>query len=133
MKFLKISANGQMVKLGEDQRTAQWYYVTEAVKTILESLKVEDEVSFKSNSAGSLIFLAKGTVTVPELPEQPPQQSRPLASKKTDYFDSSTSIKQTCMHATSRIMIALQGQVNPTNVVSLSKTIYSELYKIINE
>jgi len=57
------------------------------------------------------------------------EQPKPTYQKKE--FDASTSIKQTCLHATSRIIIGLQGQINPDNVVEHAEKIYNALYDLI--
>jgi hypothetical protein len=85
MKYLAKSQNGKMIEVGEDIKSGKWYYFSESVKTVLDSLAIGDEVTYAQEQIGGafhLVFLAKGTVVIPEEYKKKPVVA--VATKATD-------------------------------------------------
>jgi len=53
--------------------------------------------------------------------------------KKEDSFDGELSKRQTVAHATSRVLIALQGQLDLNNVTAAYSTIYNHILELIDK
>ena len=62
--------------------------------------------------------------------EKQPSAAKASYGHSTDVQDSIK--RQATAHATSRVLIALQGHVTPDNWESLSTKIYNHLLKLIN-
>lgn len=82
MKYLAKSQNNKMVQLGEDIKRGKWFYITDAVVSDIDSLKVGDDITFVSEPRGGafyITFIAKGTVEVPvQAVKEPVVMSTPV-------------------------------------------------------
>jgi hypothetical protein len=138
MKLFKKSANGKMVQLGEDTKTASWYYVTDKVKDVLPSLKEGEEITIKFEKRGGsnyLLFMAKGKVDVPA--ETKKEEPKPEAEVKVEKKEEpkrygkppaeQNSIKRQAIgKMTAQTLIAMQGLINPDNVLTLIDKVYDK-------
>lgn len=133
MKLLKHSPNGKMILVGDDQKTGKWYYV-DKFKEISDKIKNDSEITISSDTIGNnfhLTFIAEGKVNVPAAPVKTPEKAEPFIKERK--FDSDTSIKQTCAHATSRALIALQGQLTVADLDELIERIYTKFHTLLTK
>jgi hypothetical protein len=141
MKIIKRSPNGLMVAIGEDERSSKWYHVgkfQEKAKSIPDG----GVVTYDANAISGnyhLTFLEAGVVVLPKSDVEKPKDSlTPAPASHQDpppprKFDSETSVKQTCAHATGRTLIALQGQLNENNIEAAIEKIYKKFYTLLTQ
>jgi len=150
MKLLKKNPNGKMLNIGEDEKTSSWYKITDdKLQAIADKLNKGDDISFKFETRGGrriITFLAGGEVEVPKDPPPKTEPATPEPEKtdappvKTEQHDKlvvhkkacdDTEVEHTCMQATGRIMISMQGRVDEKNVYELSQKIYEHLITLM--
>lgn len=198
MKIVAISRNQDMVKIGANESTAKWYFLSAPVEKFIKSggIKRGDEVNFKAEKQSkgqTIIFIKKGAGEAQ--PDEPTATNVPtcevcgkqlkdakykkcyICNKKAketpkeehetfpeytcskcgkelkdnkyekcyqcaqeDFksggttksnFDSELSKNQTILHATSRALIALQGQVDISNIEEVIDKLHSKFKRLI--
>jgi len=138
MKYLGISPNAKMIKIGENVKEAKWYYIPDDLKDVLKTLKKDDEVSITSGKVGgslNLTFLAKGKVDAPKVEEKKKEEPKKrLEDKRTDSnFRSPDEITRAEIgKMTSQTLIAMQGLVNPNNVAELIEKVYKKYDSLVS-
>lgn len=152
MKILGFSPNGQMVKIGDDAKTAKWFKISEKVKETVTKIPVGEIVHIKSELiAGShtLVSVAAGVgSSLPAAEEKKPAETKneekkapPVASEskssgkseKDNPDERGESIRRQAVgHMTSRTLIAMQGQVNEANVFGLIEKLYNLYDRLVS-
>jgi len=145
MKIFAITDNKQFMKIGETDKTSEWYAVTPAVSQFVTRLKAGDSVEVRGirndNGQLSLQFIKKLNFEQPSYPKEPTMQTPPqdfpdaIPPKQAETAPAwgmkspevQDSIKRQAIgHMTSRTLIALQGQIDLTNVESIIDRIYAK-------
>lgn len=160
MKLLQIGKKKSMLALdlsGNGQKT--WCNCSPKVlafvkKNFKEGDNVEPTFGEDNTDGMKYITLVKKSISTPSTSTKPATDTKvckgcgkPLTNSKYDYcytcakkgnksnptkVDSTELIKREAIaHAASRVMISLQGQLDINNVVSVYKTIYDEILKIV--
>ena len=140
MKYLGISPNAKMIKIGENVKEAKWYYIPDDLKDVLKTLKKDDEVSITSGKVGgslNLTFLAKGKVDAPKVEEKQKQKEESKKSSEDKRTDSNFRSPKQITRAeigkmTSQTLIAMQGLVNPNNVAELIEKVYKKYDSLVS-
>ena len=141
MKVFAISRDKQFFKIGEDTNSAQWYSYADNVANFIKSINVDDEVSLKAakNPDGKLVitFIKKGasgnrpqqgpaSSSVPGSPSSTPNYQAQSEYQQMKNPEEADFIKRQAIgHMVSRALIALQGQVDLTNIDSVIKQLYT--------
>jgi len=165
MKVIAKSRNGKMLKIGEDEKSAKWYFLADPVIKFVEgNIEVGSEVTIKYEQSGGKSIITYITKGEGISTETPPKDSKPTceicgkelkdskykkcyscqylnkneenSNTPTEYIDTSISkdelIKREAVaHATSRVMIGLQGHINPNNVSTIYTTVYNIILKLV--
>ena len=143
MKIIKIGKTRkyfQIADQGQDEKTADWYTVSDNLLQYTKDMKEGDEVSIKFETRpgynGSitnfLTYIVKGSQSVPIN-----TSTTHSGAQKSYGYDKSSEVqdsikRQATAHATSRVLIALQGHVTPDNFEVLSTKVYNHILKLIN-
>ena len=150
MKLLLISPNRKQIKIGDEIKTASWYYTTDSIS--IEGLEVGDEVSFAYDLRGTrqcLTFLAKGTVEVPQEHKQQPKvaKSQNVAQKtynktsttndktsRQDWIDKDMRIqRQSIGKMTAEAIKPLEGILTTENIVQIIGEVYDAFKQKVEE
>lgn len=144
MKIFGFAPNGKMLKIGDNEKTALWYWITETT-SMPKDLQKGDEViiTFEKRGGGNYLkTLSKGDSPVVEvektekvtvsavedkLPEAPVIVDKPThitseVLSSIDKINDYVAIGK----MTSETLIALQGHVKPENVDSLIDKIFNK-------
>lgn len=135
MKVIKISSKGNMLSIGEDERSAKWYFLSEKVEGYVKSnIKVGDLVTIKSedkNGDSTIVFISKegnklgaGSPFKPRISQDFPKQEVKTYGKSPE--EQNSIKRQAIGHMVSRSLIALQGQVDINNILSIIDTLYDK-------
>lgn len=148
MQFFSISPNKQMIRVGENTKTAKWYYLTP--ETPLDGINPGDEVTIKSERRGAnnyLTFLAKGEVEAPKnesKKEEKPEEKSDVEVKESSKEEKEPEKKDNDIKIETKIekvsdnvnveigkmvsesLIALQEEVTANNVCDLIDKLYNK-------
>ena len=149
MKILRFGKAGKNVCIGVDSRTGEWYRISDAVRPYLAKFEEGADVDIKfegpqdakvlthintstgiGNSA-ELMHLVSPTPT-PAVVSKSVTTTQP----KSNWGDKSPEVqdsikRQAIMHATSRALIALQGQINVQNIEEVSSNLYKHFQNLV--
>jgi len=159
MKVFAVSRNGKMLKLGNDDKSAKWYFLSNKVVDFVKgNIKVGEEVSIQYDENGgkyTINYITKGKEEPKQTIKSEPQYKckecgTPLKDGKyekcyecnkkelqiTNNLTKSTSTnesikRQAIGHMTSRTLSALQGPINPDNEEIIVEKIYKKFQKLV--
>ncbi len=83
MKLFSKSTNGKMLKIGETPQNANFYFMTDAVKAVVDNFKMGDEVVIQTKSENGyewITSLSKPGVPLPPAPTKPVAQTQPITT-----------------------------------------------------
>lgn len=148
MKIVRFGTKGQMVLLGLSSKDAKWYKMDEPVKKYISNFKEGDQIEIKSEMRDGkevLLYISKsggnGSVVTQatQIANPPKAYTQPDATpvqQSTNKWEKSPEIndsikRQAIAHATSRTLIALQGQVNVNNIEAVMEQVYNKYVKLV--
>lgn len=151
MKLLGISPNGKMIKLGEDTKTGNWYFVDNRLEVVIDNtnktvkyenrlLKLEDNIVFRFEKRGGSNYIVSlfdnslsnsSTDNIKDISDNIKETTSKDKNDKVENkrFDSKTSIAQTSSHCASRMIQALTGQLS----IETIEPAYNKLFNLVLE
>ena len=141
-KFIKPaqSDNCVMVKIDMDGKPT-WLRCSQGVKdyakkNFIEGDEVEFEFDVKDDDYIITSYIKKVGESAGGQSYNPPPESSNKSSKSSGKYTKSTSTnesikRQAIGHMTSRTLIALQGHVNPNNILEMAETIYTKYQELV--
>lgn len=144
MKIIAKSKNGKMLKIGDDDKTAKWLFMTEPVQDFVNknTIVVGDEVEFQQeNKNGSFTITnitKKGQVgSGTSAPNKVASKTDSGISTIKNYGNSpevNDSIKkQTVIKTCAEAVKALAGQITKEELPDYMTTLYDKLLAKVNE
>ena len=138
-KITKIAGKKTMVKVGEDIKNSVWYYMGKpAYEFMKKTMKVGDEVTVetsgeKTDCLDTITKIMKGSGGTTSTKYSGTTNTGKSTGGKTHTNDNEGMKRGAVAHATSRVIIALQGQVDINNVCEVFNTVYDSIYRKISE
>lgn len=129
--------DGKFVKIGEVNETADWYKITDAIGSFIDTIKRGDSVDFKfeksSDGRNILTFIKKvGSSNPVDLVSKTSSTYTP----NTNLIDAADSIRrQVAVKAVATTLVSMQGTIDPNNMALLEDVIdrlFNKYYNLIN-
>jgi hypothetical protein len=141
MKIVAKSKNGKMLKIGEDEKTAKWFFMTESVQGFVEktAIVVGDEVDFQQENKN-------GSFTITNIVKK--GQSGSAAPAKTTDSGITSNItknygksdkeqdsikKQAIIKACADAVKSLTGKITKEELPDYMVALYDKLLAKVNE
>ena len=146
MRILRFGKAGKNVCIGADSRTGEWYRISDAVRPHLAKFQEGAEVDIKFEGPQDAKVLTHVSefvyvncspsvaTTAPVIVNKPTVVA--TTQPKSNWGDKSPEVqdsikRQAIMHATSRALIALQGQINVQNIEEVSSNLYKHFQNLV--
>jgi len=144
MKYFNVSPNGEMIKVGEDKKTAIWYYLGSFKSQInVNTLKENDFVTIKFEKRGGSNFLTAFSLGENVIKEQKQETTTEVKTQTENKQEPDTQTekvpdddkwlakdlriqRQAIGKMTAKALIALQGIITVENVIDLIDKIYNK-------
>ena len=128
MRVIAFSKNGAMLKIGEDEKTAKWYFLTDAVRDyVSKNIKRGDNVDIRydtNDGKYTITYISKnGGATQPKTTTK--------SSKSKEERDEIT--KMSVLRAVCSAIVTLQGQVDINTLGDVIEELYDRFLQKIKE
>lgn len=149
-KIVAFGRQGKMVKVEHKDGKMDWFFLSDKVLSFIKNFNIGDEVEFRSEEQKGnkiMTFITKssgGNISV-ESPISPKSSFIPKPSPQNTNFgfggefqksktpeERNDIRRQAVLHATSRVLIGLQGTFDINTFPEISTTIYNHFLKLVN-